>query len=206
MNIYLLDRNPEMTNAWIKYFKYTGVNIVTQDFGDFIKEHQDMEAIVSPANSFGLMDGGYDKAIIDYYGPQLMEHVQYAILDKWCGEQPVGTSMSVPISNRFYIKNYNGEPEQFNPILIHTPTMRTPEVIEDPRIIYQCMRTCLIEAINQEVESIVIPAFGGCTGKVDPDIIARMMFLAFNQISNCPDKITWGYAYQIRKSLSEALQ
>ena len=205
MQIYLLDINPEMTDAWNKYFKYTGVNIVNQDFKTFITEHQDMEAIVSPANSFGLMDGGYDKAIIDYYGPQLMVHVQYAIIEKWYGEQPVGTSMSITISNRFYTKEYYGKPTMFNPILIHTPTMRTPEVIEDPRIIYQCMRATLIEAINQEVESIVIPAFGGCTGKVDPDTIAKMMFLAFDQISNAPDKLTWGYAYQIRKSLSEVL-
>ena len=206
MQIYLLDRNPEITNAWYEYFKYTGVNILTQDFGDFIKEHPDIEAVVSPANSFGLMDGGYDKAIIDYYGPQLMEHVQYAIIEKWYGEQPVGTSMSVPIKNRFYTKISQGAFEQFNPILIHTPTMRTPEVIEDPRIIYQCMRTCLIEAINQEIESIVIPAFGGCTGKVSPQVIAKMMFLAFDQISHQPNKLTWGYAYQIRKSLVEAQQ
>ena len=205
MKIYLLDRNPEMTNAWCEYFRSTGVNIVTQDFSDFIKEHPDIEAIVSPANSFGLMDGGYDKAIIDYYGPQLMEHVQFAILKFCYGEQPVGTSISVPIANRFYTKVYKGNFEQFNPILIHTPTMRTPEVIEDPRIIYQCMRTTLIEAMRQEVDSIVIPAFGGCTGKVDPKVIARMMFLAYSQIINQPDKITWGYAYQIKKSLSEAL-
>ncbi len=206
MQIYLLDRNPEITNAWCEYFKYTGVNIITQDFGDFIKEHSDMEAIVSPANSFGLMDGGYDKAIIDYYGPELMEQVQSAIIEKWCGEQPVGTSISVPIRNRFYTKISHGAFEQFNPILIHTPTMRTPEIIEDPRIIYQCMRTCLIEAINQKVESIVIPAFGGCTGNVSPQVIAKMMFLAFDQISHQPDKLTWGYAYQIKKSLAEALQ
>lgn len=204
MKIYLLDINKEMTNAWIKYFKYSGVEIVNDDFCTFISEHQDIEAIVSPANSFGLMDGGYDKAIIDYYGPALMEHVQYAILKRWHGEQPVGTSMSVSIANRFYLKEVNGKKDLFHPILIHTPTMRTPEVIEDPRIIYQCMRTTLIEAINQEVDSIVIPAFGGCTGKVDHDTIAKMMFLAFNQLSNVPDKITWGYAYQIKKSLSEA--
>ena len=206
MQIYLLDINPEMTDAWNKYFKCTGVNIVNKDFKTFITEHQDMEAIVSPANSFGLMDGGYDKAIIDYYGPQLMEHVQYAILNRWYGEQPVGTSMSIPIANRVYVKEIAGKKDLFHPILIHTPTMRTPEVIEDPRIIYQCMRTTLLEAIYQEVESIVIPAFGGCTGKVDHDTVANMMFLAYNQISNCPDKITWGYAYQIKKSLAEVLQ
>ena len=206
MKIYLLDINKEITDAWKKYFKEeTGVQIVNQDFKTFITEHQTIEAIVSPANSFGLMDGGYDKAIIDYYGPSLMEHVQLAIINRWCGEQPVGTSMSVPIRNRFYTKVYHGDVEQFHPILIHTPTMQTPEVIKDPRIIYQCMRTTLIEAINQEVENIVIPAFGGCTGRVDPDTIAKMMFLAHEQICNYPDKLTWGYAYQIRKSLSEAL-
>ena len=203
MKIYLLDINKEMTNAWIKYFSTSGVEIVNDDFATFISEHPFIEAVVSPANSFGLMDGGYDKAIIDYYGPQLMEHVKYKIINDWYGEQPVGTSMSVPITNRFYTKKLNGEDKEiiYNPILIHTPTMRTPEVIKDQRIIYQCMRTTLIEAINQGVDSIVIPAFGGCTGKVDPDTVAKMMFLAHEQICNQPDKLTWGYAYYITRSL-----
>lgn len=205
MKIYLLDINKEMTDAWSRYFETTGVEIVNEDFASFMSKHPNIEAIVSPANSFGLMDGGYDKAITDYFGPLVMETVQTAILNDWYGEQPVGTSLSVPILNHFYIKRIEEEDKvlEQNPILIHTPTMRTPEPITDQRIIYQCMRTTLIEAINQRVESIVIPAFGGCTGKVSPEVIAKMMFLAHEQICNQPNKLSWGYAYYITKSLLE---
>lgn len=203
MKIYLLDINKEMTDAWSKYFEHTPIEVVNKDFATFMTEHPDIEAIVSPANSFGLMDGGYDKAITNYFGPELMETVQLVILRDWFGEQPVGTSLSVPILNSLYLKHIPEEEKvlEQNHILIHTPTMRTPEVIIDHRIVYQCMRTTLIEAIKQGVDSIVIPAFGGCTGRVPYEVIAKMMFLAYEQLCNEPKKLNWGYAHYIAKSL-----
>ena len=123
-----------------------------------------------------------------------MEDVQQVIIEDWSGEQPVGTSISVPIRNRF-VENQKGERK--NVILIHTPSMRTPERIKDRRIVYQCMRTTLIEAKKQEVDSIVIPAFGGFYGKVPPRVVAKMMYLAYNQINNNPTKICWRYADKI---------
>ena len=198
MTIYLLDINKNMTDAWHKYFdvlKDEKIKIVNENFESFMNNHPNIEAVVSPANSFGLMDGGYDKAIIDYFGETLMNDVQRNILNKWYGEQPIGTSMTIPISTRIVNdKKYC--------ILIHTPTMRTPEQIIDYRIIYQCMRTTLIEAIKQGVKNIVIPAFGGLTGRVPYDTVAKMMFLAYKQVYNPPQKINWGYAYNIAVELN----
>lgn len=205
MKIYLLDINKEMTDVWAKQFEHTNVEIVNKDFETFMAEHPDIEAIVSPANSFGLMDGGYDKAITNYFGPELMKDVQEKIIKVWWGEQPVGTSLSVVIKSKHFIKQLDdGKTLELHPILIHTPTMRTPEQIVDARIIYQCMRTTLIEAVSQKVDSIVIPAFGGCTGKVSCEIIAKMMRFAFDQLSNVPENLNWGYAYHIVKRLTEA--
>lgn len=202
MKIYLLDINKEMTDAWNKYFNIENVEIVNEDFIFFMMNHQYIEAIVSPANSFGLMDGGFDKAIIDYFGDKLMKDVQDSIVKYWYGEQPVGTSMSVLITDKIIYKQIDDKRIiQCNPILIHTPTMRTPELIIDYRIIYQCMRTTLIEAMRLGVNSIVIPAFGGLTGGVPYDIIAKMMFLAYNQICNNPKEINWNYALHIAKEL-----
>ncbi len=204
MKLYLLDINSDMTDAWQKYFKFNNIEIVNEDFAIFMDNHPNIEAIVSPANSFGLMDGGYDKAIIDYFGEQLMKDVQKSIMLKWYGEQPVGTSITVPISNRIVPDIKRGLMGKKYAILIHTPSMRTPEVIEDSRIIYQCMRTTLIEAEKQEVNSIVIPAFGGLTGKVPYDDIAKMMFLAYMQIHTRPneiDEMNWSYALNIAKKL-----
>jgi O-acetyl-ADP-ribose deacetylase (regulator of RNase III) len=192
MKIYLLDINPHMTKAWEPYFKdIDDVEIVNTDFNNFMYEHANIEAIVSPANAFGLMDGGYDGAITYYFGRELMKDVQEKIITEWYGEQPVGTSISIPIKNRIISDGNNGSK---NVLLIHTPTMRTPEKIIDYKIIYQCMRTTLIEAIKQNVNSIVIPAFGGCSGGVDFPTIAKMMYLAYTQINNKPDELSWSYA------------
>ena len=195
MKIYLLDINKNMTDAWNEYFSDTkDVVIVNEDFATFMDKHQDIEAIVSPANSFGLMDGGYDKAIIDYFGEELMKEVQRWILDLYYGEQPVGSCMSVIIPHQCHNKN-------FPMYLLHTPSMRTPEVIKDSRIIYQCMRTTLIEANLLAFDNIVIPAFGGLTGKVPCDEVAKMMYLAYQQVANRPSELNWGYAWHIAKQL-----
>lgn len=37
-----------------------------------MKTHEGrIDAVVSPANAYGLMDGGYDKALTDYFGNDL---------------------------------------------------------------------------------------------------------------------------------------
>lgn len=204
MQVYLLDIDKGMTDAWAKYFGSTDVTIVNEDFKTFMDEHPTIDAVVSPANSFGLMDGGYDRAITEYFGTKLMRDVQNTIMQYWYGEQPVGTSISVAITSRIYEKSVGTDEKiQCNPILIHTPSMRTPEKIIDSRVVYQCMRTALIEAFRQGVESVVIPAFGGLTGGVRHDIIAKMMFLAYKQVHNQPVELNWGYALHIAKELKE---
>lgn len=55
----------------------------------------EFDCMVSPANSFGLMDGGIDFYISEFFGWDLLPKVQQAILDEWAGEQPVGTCMIV---------------------------------------------------------------------------------------------------------------
>ena len=75
--------------------------------------------------------------------------------------------------------------------------MRTPQEIVDPRIIYQCMRTTLLEAKKNNIESILIPMFGAHVGKVKPQIVSKMMWKAFTQINNPPKKIDWDYVEEV---------
>lgn len=191
MQLYLLDCNKLMVNAWKKYFHpiFDGiapVEFIRNDFVSFMRLHdRPIDAIVSPANAYGLMNGGYDAALTEYFGNDLQAAVQDKIVKEWFGEQPVGTSISLKIPNT-------------DMLLIHTVTMRTPSAIEDPTIIYQCMRTTLMEAIENHCESVVIPAFGGFTGKLEPDVIAKMMYLAYLQIFDDFErsKINWGIALE----------
>ena len=179
MKIYLLDRKHNMVKCWKKYFVgMDDVEVVFNDFANFMEEYV-VECIVSPANSFGLMDGGYDLAITKWFGDGLMRKVQKYIVENFNGEQPVATSFLIDIGYK-------------NIKLIHTPTMREPEAIKEPLVIYQCMRTTLLEAIKNNINSIVIPAFGGGCGSLDYDLIARMMYRGFCQImENKTAQITW---------------
>ena len=185
MKIYLLDKNQRMTEYWKIYFSNDkDVEIVCMDFFASMYSH-DVECIVSPANSFGLMDGGYDLAITNYFGSSLMKEVQKYIIENYNGEQPVGTAFIIDIPNK-------------KQKLIHTPTMRTPSAIRDPMVVYFAMRETLRIAKKNNVESIVIPAFGGSCGELDYNIIAKMMKIAFDEYDNVPENITWEYACRIQ--------
>ena len=183
MKIYLLDRNESVTYWWKQYFKdCKDVEIVCEDFKNFMDTHN-IECVVSPANSYGLMDGGYDLAITEYFGLDLQKKVQQYLLDNLFGEQPVGTSIIVDINEKQK--------------LIHTPTMRVPSRIQDPTVVYHCTRSCLMLAIKNNIKSIVIPAFGGACGKVNFATIAKMMYYAYIQVTNPPKQINWAYASSV---------
>lgn len=188
MIIYLLDINAKMTDEWDSLFiDFKNVNVVNKDFETFMMNSK-VECVVSPANSFGLMDGGYDLAITNWFGSQLQKRVQRYIIDNFYGEQPVGSSFIINASN----ENINGS------YLIHTPSMRYPQVIIDNKIVYYCMRSTLIEALNHNIKSIVISAFGGSCGKIEVGIIANMMFKAYTQILNPPKELNWKYVNRNR--------
>lgn len=183
MKIYIIDNDKRKTKYLYPYFKdYENVEIITCQFKEFMKNNKTkIQCVVSPANSFGLMDGGYDLALTNWYGIQLQERVQEYIIKNYLGEQPVGTSFIIPTNKD-------------NQFLIHTPTMRTPEMVVDARIVYQCMRTTLLEAIHNNIQSILIPMFAAHTGNVKPQVVAKMMWKAFEQIQNPPTKLNWEYA------------
>ena len=180
MKIYIIEKlRPRM--EYIKlYFRHDEIVFVEEDFSSFMRK-ENVECIVSPANAFGLMDGGYDLAITQWFGPELQKRVQQYIIDNYYGEQPVGTSFIIDA-------NEKGQK------LIHTPSMQTPREILDPFVVYQCMRSTLMCAYQNNVKSILIPLFGGGCGGVHPQIIAKMMKLAYDQIQNPPKKLDWDYA------------
>lgn len=177
MKIYIIEKDFNKFKYLQLYFKDEDVILVNESFENFIKNTK-VQCVVSPANSFGIMDGGYDLALTKWYGKQLQERVQKYITENYYGEQPVASSFIIDA----------GKEGQY---LIHTPTMRTPEKIIDTRVIYQSMRTTLMIAKQNKIESILIPMFGGFTGCVNPQVVAEMMYQGYNQIMNPSKKISW---------------
>ena len=172
MKIYLLDRNEGIVEAWKKEFEgEKNVLAVQGDFARFLHAHPEIDGIVSPANSFGYMDGGYDAAITAYFGEELGEKVRDYIDAHCYGEQALGTAIAVTIP---------GTEKK----LLHVPTMRLPSPIREPLLIYQCMRSTLIKALEEGIRAIVIPAFGGATGMVRAGTLAKYMKAGYAQVSD----------------------
>jgi len=89
MNYLFIDKNPRIVKAWKEAFApFDNLKIIEGDITTI-----DRDAIVSPANSFGFMDGGVDYAISVRLGWDLHLRLQKKIQALPEGELLVGKSL-----------------------------------------------------------------------------------------------------------------
>jgi O-acetyl-ADP-ribose deacetylase (regulator of RNase III) len=70
------------------------------------------DAVVSPANSFGFMDGGVDWAYLQFFGEELQTRVQMVIRLQKFQELPVGGAVVVPtLSNSTAARRIPRQPD-----------------------------------------------------------------------------------------------
>lgn len=121
------------------------------------------DAVVSPANSFGFMDGGVDWAYLQFFGTDLQTRVQMVIRLQKFQELLVGSAVVVPTYH---------EAIRF---VIVAPTMRVPKIITDPGDVMLAARAAIRVALDFRFDHIVMPGMGTGCGQVQPDIAARAM-------------------------------
>jgi len=164
MKWIFFDINKSVTDAMTKHLSKHGEVFL----GDFRKIKCD--AIVSPANSFGFMDGGIDGAYTAAFGPQMQVNLQNAIKEDWGGELPVGCAEIVKTG---YIPI---------PYLISAPTMRVPLDIRNTVNVYLAMMAVVgivDEYADESIETIAVPGLGTGVGGMDPEVMALQMLAAF---------------------------
>jgi O-acetyl-ADP-ribose deacetylase (regulator of RNase III) len=143
------------------------------------------DALVSPANSYGFMDGGLDALYSDRFGWDVETRLRRLILDRHGGELLIGTAEIVETGNVAH------------PFLIAAPTMRVPMVLHTPtvnpflatRAVLRLARHGVFppgsalagEPICQAVRSIAFPGLGTGVGRVPPAICARQMRAALDE-------------------------
>lgn len=89
--------DPYAVNRLKQEFKdISNVSIYNDDIRKFYRVHKDeIDCLVSPANSFGYMTGSYDAALSDILGWKFQYKVRDYIRDHYYNEQPVGTSFII---------------------------------------------------------------------------------------------------------------
>jgi O-acetyl-ADP-ribose deacetylase (regulator of RNase III) len=185
LKLILVDPLTELCQAWKKQFKnLPNVKVINDRFENLPA----FDCMVSAANSFGLMDGGVDLAIVGFFGIELMDRVQQHILVEYLGEQPVGTSFIIE----------TGHPK--HPFLAHTPTMRVPLPITRTDNIYSAMWAMLLAVhrhnrqAQQKIKTVACPGLGTLTGRVPVEEAARQMALAYRHYCWPMEQINWPYA------------
>ena len=91
MQIFLCSVKHSLTKAWPKFF--SDLPNVTVHEGPILD--LEVDAVVSPANSFGFMDGGVEALYTQHFGRQLESKLKTVIAEKHAGEIPVGNAERV---------------------------------------------------------------------------------------------------------------
>ncbi len=134
-------------------------------------------AVVSPANSFGFMDGGIDAQYSSHFGLRVERRVQQMILQRHHGELLVGHADIVDTDHAQI------------PYLIVAPTMRVPMILRDSVNPYLAARAILLLwkhgiiahgsakdiAVKDVVETIAMPGLGTGIGRIGPNTCAHQV-------------------------------
>ena len=169
MNLIFVDLQPDVVSAWKSAFAgYSQVAVRAGSIFDV-----ECDALVSPANSFGFMDGGLDFRISSFFGWHVQKRLQELIRDKHHGELLVGTAEIVPTDHPRI------------PYVISAPTMRVPMILNETVNVYLATRAVILlvrhgrfpdgRPIGDVVRTIAVPGMGTGVGMVPPAICARQM-------------------------------
>jgi O-acetyl-ADP-ribose deacetylase (regulator of RNase III) len=177
--ITLIDRSQLLVDRWKEQFSdCQAVEVMT---GDYFQRPAD--AIVSPANSFGIMDGGIDLAIRDQLGFSVEKNLQTVIIEHHHGELPVGSAEVIETNDGRW--RY----------LIAAPTMRVPEPVPFSINAFLAFRAILLAAENfnkrlgkPEIGSLVCCGLATGVGQLSPNKCAVQMRMAYH-VMNSPSRI-----------------
>ncbi len=173
MNLVLCAVEPPLADAWERFCG--DVPFVRVHCGSIFDVECD--AVVSPANSFGFMDGGIDLLYSRFFGWEIEARVQAAIQARHHGELLVGAAEIVETGHDAI------------PFLIAAPTMRVPMILRDTVNPYLAARAVLLLVkygafpdganagmpIADAVKTVAFPGLGTGVGQVGPNACAFQM-------------------------------
>ena len=125
LRIHLRDQSAEVVAAWQDALAGAAQR---RDLRGRHLRGPTADAIVSPANSFGYMDGGIDGVYAQRFGPEMCGRLHVLIKAAWDGELPVGCAVVVETGDRAI------------PYLVGAATMRVPMDVSETVNAYLAFR------------------------------------------------------------------
>lgn len=135
--------------------------------------HAEFDAVIAPGNSYGQMDGGFDKGLVDAFGPGIEANVKHLIRQAHFGELNVGAAVAVQ-TGALNI-----------PHCAYAPTMRVPcKLPKDSDVPYLATRAGLIELLYYKLKwpndtmRVLIPLMGVGTGGLEVEYVCSQIQMA----------------------------
>ncbi|XP_076079501.1 uncharacterized protein aq_987-like [Mytilus galloprovincialis] len=189
---YLRDIKRKMVDEWKQKFRKYEDRVKSTE-GDIFVGTPEVDAVVSPANAFGFMDGGIDRVFSELFGWQMQERIQKVIRDQYDGENFVGNAIIIPAYDKDPDKEHiqklktnnisNGKPIKY---LIHVPTMRVPKDVINSTNAYLSFRGVILAVQkhnrnpeNQPIRRVLCPGLGTAVGRMPFNRCAFQMVQAF---------------------------
>ena len=169
---HLRDRGTDLPAAWERHF--TGVPRVVPAVGDIFGAPVD--AVVSPANSFGFMNGGIDRVYSERFGWHVQDRLREVIARDWDGELPIGLALVVE----------TGATDV--PYLVAAPTLRAPVSVAQTVNAYLSFRAVLraVQRVNAgrqgAIRAVACPGMGTGTGEMPAGVCAKQMRAAWDEV------------------------
>lgn len=169
-----------LAKAWTTFCgDFPNVEVAQGDILDI-----DCDAVVSPANSFGFMDGGIDGLYLDHFGREIQMSVRRQINDHHGGELLVGAADIVTTGNGAI------------PFLIAAPTMRVPMKLHDSvnpylaaRGIFRLLTSGSFvggeldgRRVSEMVSTVAMPGLGTGVGGIGANTCARQVAAAYSDV------------------------
>ena len=190
--LWLVHPEREMGDAFRT--RFTGLPNVRVIQGRF-EDLEPHNCFVTAGNAFGIMTAGIDAAVVDRFGDEFMARVQHHIMDRYFGEQPVGTAFLIPTGDVTL------------PYICHAPTMRVPSDISGTDKIY-CATWAALLAVQQHnqqaetrIETVAFPAMGTGFGRVAFSEAARQMAAAYRHFVDPPHRLDWDFVVERNLSI-----
>lgn len=163
MKIILADIDERIVNAYRRHCER--LENVSFHHGSILD--LDVKAVVSPANSFGFMDGGIDAVYTRFFGRGVQNKLQEEIAKTKMQELLVGQAMVIETGHEKI------------PYVISAPTMRVPQRLPANSVnVYLAARAALHAAEDAGLESVAFPGLGTGVGNFPPDTCGLQMHMA----------------------------
>lgn len=154
-----------------------------RDFNTLIPG-KDYDCVITPGNSFGIMDGGFDKVIANKF-PDSQDAVQLAIERFWGKEMPVGQAITVSLGGNLQ--------------LCYAPTMRFPGPTKEKDIAYRVAHAAFCQIVyfnkmtpDRKISEVAMPLFCTATGGMPAEVSYDQIVYAYQRVigdyTNLPEK------------------